>query len=223
MEYSDGKGNTIGFDIDMAKEIGKRLELKVELIPTAWKGIFSALDSRKYDCVISSISMTADRVKHYTFSKAYVANSQMIVVRPGDSSITKPEDLKGKRVGCQLETTANVSADKLQAKGTRFKELKTYDEINMPFADLKAGRIDAIIVDEVVGQYYIVKDKANYMAAAVKLTNEPIGVCFKLSNTALRDKVQKAIDDMVADGTMKKLSIQWFGLDLTSNIDTVLK
>lgn len=88
---------------------------------------------------------------------------------------------------------------------------------------MKAGRINAIIVDEVVGKYYIAQDKENFKAASAKLTNEPIGVCFKLGNTALQAKVQKAIDDMIADGTMKTISEKWFGSDLTSNIDTVLK
>jgi polar amino acid transport system substrate-binding protein len=92
-----------------------------------------------------------------------------------------------------------------------------------PFADMKAGRINAIIVDEVVGEYYIATDKKDYKAAAVKLTNEPIGACFKKDNTKLRDEVQKAIDSMVSDGTMKKISIKWFGKDLTSNIDPNLK
>ena len=224
MEYTDTKTNTnIGFDIDMAKEIGKRLDLKVKFIPTAWSGIFAALNARKFDCIISSVSMTTVRIKAFTFTKPYIANSQMIVVRPNDNSITKPTDLKGKRVGCQISTTSNLSADTLQSQGIKFSKLNTYDSILEPFQDMKSGRLDAIIVDEVVGQYYIGLDKANFKAASLKLTNEPIGVCFKEGNTSLRDKVQTAIDAMVKDGTMKQISIKWFGSDLTSNIDTKLK
>jgi polar amino acid transport system substrate-binding protein len=167
--------------------------------------------------------MTAKRLSEFTFTKAYIANSQMIVVKPNDNSITKPEDLAGKKVGCQVSTTANESATKLQEKGTKFAELKTYDQVIQPFADMKAGRLDAIVVDEVVGQYYIGLDKANFKAASAKLTNEPIGVCLKKGNTVLADKIQKAIDDMVTDGTMKQISLKWFNADLTSHIDTVLK
>lgn len=129
MEYTDDAGGTIGFDVDMAKEIAKRMKMKSEFVSTAWDGIFNALNTEKFDCIISSVSMTTERLKNFTFTKPYIANSQMIVVAPGDNSITKPEDLKGKIVGCQISTTANESADKLQKSGVKFKELKTYDQI----------------------------------------------------------------------------------------------
>lgn len=226
MEYKDDSGKTVGFDIDMATEIAKRLNLKVEFVSTAWDGIFTALKTDRFDCIASSVSITEDRLKPDSgliFTKPYIANAQMIVVKPGDSSIKKPEDLNGKTVGVQSGTTAEDSAKYLiDKKGIKFN-LQTYGKVIEPFADMKTGRLNAIIVDEVVGQYYIGKDSSNYKAAAVKLTNEPIGVCFKSSNTALRDKVQKAIDDMVADGTMKKISENWFKSDLTSNIDDKLK
>ncbi len=223
MEYKDDKGNTIGFDIDIAKEIARRLGKEPQFVSTAWDGVFFALNTKKFDCIISSVSMTAKRLSEFTFTKAYIANSQMIVVKPGDNSISKPEDLAGKKIGCQVSTTANESATKLQEKGTKFAELKTYDQVIQPFADMKAGRLDAIIADEVVGQYYIGLDNANFKAASVKLTNEPIGICLKKGNKVLADKIQKAIDEMTADGTMKQISLKWFKTDLTSNIDTVLK
>lgn len=223
MEYKDDSGNTVGFDVDMANEIGKRLGKKVEFVSTAWDGIFQALNTNKFDAVISAVSMTDEREQAFEFTKPYIANAQMIVVRPGNNSIKKPEDLAGKKVGCQISTTANDSADYLQQKeGIKFN-LSTYDQIIQPFQDMKAGRLDAIIVDEVVGQYYIAQSPKEYKAAALKLTNEPIGACFKKGNTTLRDEVQKAIDAMNADGTMKKLSQKWFKADLTSNIDTKLK
>lgn len=224
MEYGDpDTGDTIGFDVDMCKEIGKRLGKKVEFVPTQWDGIFQALKTNKFDTIISSVSMTTDRLSEYEFTKPYIANAQMIVVKPGDNSIKADTDLKGKNVGCQVQTTANDSATYLiDKKGIKFN-LKTYDQVIQPFNDMKAGRLDAVIVDEVVGQYYIATDSKNYKAAAVKLTNEPIGACFKKGNTVLRDEVQKAIDAMIADGTMKKISNKWFKKDLTSNIDPNLK
>lgn len=223
MEYKDDSGDTVGFDVDMAKEIGKRLGKKVEFVSTAWDGVFQALNTNKFDTIISAVSMTDEREQAFEFTKPYIANAQMIVVKPGNDSIQKPEDLAGKKVGCQISTTASDSADYLQQKeGIKFT-LSTYDQIIQPFQDMKAGRLDAIIVDEVVGQYYIAQSPKEYKAAAVKLTNEPIGACFKKGNTTLRDEVQKAIDAMNADGTMKKISQKWFKADLTSNIDSKLK
>lgn len=223
MEYKDDSGNLVGFDVDMTKEIAKRLGKKAEFVSTQFDGLFQALNTGKYDTIISAMSMTDEREQAFEFTKPYIANAQMIVVKPKDTSIKKAEDLSGKKVGCQISSTANDSADYLQQKeGIKFP-LSTYDQIIQPFQDMKAGRLDAIIVDEVVGQYYIAQSPKEYKAAAVKLTNEPIGACFKKGNTVLRDEVQQAIDSMTADGTMKKLSEKWFKADLTSNIDAKLK
>lgn len=223
MEYKDDSGNLVGFDVDMTKEIAKRLGKKAEFVSTQFDGLFQALNTGKYDTIISAMSMTDEREQTFEFTRPYIANAQMIVVKPKDNSIKKAEDLSGKKVGCQISSTANDSADYLQQKeGIKFT-LSTYDQIIQPFQDMKAGRLDAIIVDEVVGQYYIAQSPKEYKAAAVKLTNEPIGACFKKGNTVLRDEVQQAIDSMSADGTMKKLSEKWFKADLTSNIDAKLK
>lgn len=223
MEFKETSSTKdVGFDIDMATEIGKRLNKKVEFESTAWDGIFSALDSRKYDCIVSAVSLTPERQKKYAFTKPYIANAQMIVVKKGDESIKTQDDLKGRNVGCQVSTTANDSANTLLKKGMKFN-LSTYDQIIQTFMALKSDKISAIVVDEVVGEYYINKSPNDYQAASVKLTNEPIGICFRKEDTALRDKVQKAIDGMNSDGTMKKISEKWFGKDLTSNIDTKLK
>lgn len=223
MEYKNDKNVTVGFDVDLATEVAKRMNMKVSLISTAWDGIFQALKTDKFDCIISSVSMSADRLPEYEFTKPYIANSQMIVVKPADNSITKSSDLAGKKVGYQVATTADDSAKKIQEKGVKFASSTEYDQVIQPFADMKAGRLDAIIVDEVVGRYYILQDPANFKEAAAKLTNEPIGVCIKKGNTALQAKIQTALDAMLADGTMKTLSMKWFNKDLVSNIDTVLK
>lgn len=222
MEYKDTSGNLTGFDVEMANEIGKRMGKKVEYKSTLFDGIFAALDAGKFDCVISSVSITDDRLKSNLFTDPYIANAQMIVVKPDDNSITKAEDLAGKTVGVQLGTTADTSAETLLKKGISFTP-KKYNEIIQTFSDMNTGRLNAIIVDEVVGEYYIAKDPTHFKEAAVKLTNEPIGVCFKKTNTKLRDDMQAVINEMYEDGFMKNLSIKWFGKDLTSGIDKTPK
>ncbi len=223
MEFTDNTGTkNVGFDIDLATEAAKRMGMTVKFEPIAWNGIFNALNAKKFDCIISSVSMTNDRIKAYAFTQPYIANAQMIVVKKGDSSITSQNDLGGKYVGCQIQTTANDSANALIKSGLKFN-LTTYDQIIECFQALSSNKISAVIVDEVVGEYYIKQDPDKYQAAAVKLTNEPIGACFRKDETALRDSMQKAFNSMSADGTMKNISIKWFGKDLTSNIDTKLK
>ena len=221
MEYKDDKNATVGFDVDLANEIGKKLGMKVEFISTAWDGIFQALNTDKFDTIISSVSITDERLQNFALTKPYIANAQVIVVAPDNNSIKEAKDLAGKKVGCQVNTTAHDSAKKF-LETTKF-DLSTYDQVIQPFADLKTGRLDAVIVDEVVARYYVVQDPKSFKVSSGKLTNEPIGICFKKSNTAMRDKVDKIIVDLRNDGTLKKISQKWFGEDLTSNIDEKLK
>ena len=131
--------------------------------------------------------------------------------------INSPEDLKGLTVGCQVATTAHESCEEF-LKTIDFT-LKTYDQIIQTFTDLKTGRLDAVVVDEVVARYYVMQEPESYMITGSKLTNEPIGVCFKKSNTAMRDTVNAIIDKFQKDGTLKELSEKWFGEDLTENLE----
>ncbi|MCX7710246.1 MAG: basic amino acid ABC transporter substrate-binding protein [Clostridia bacterium] len=216
MEFKDDKGATVGFDVDLANEIGKKLGKKVEFQSTQWDGIFTALKAEKFDCIISSVSVNEERLKEFEFTKPYIANAQVIIVGAKNTDIKSEKDLKDKKVGVQVGTTADESAEKF-LKETKF-DLKKYEQIIQPFSDMKVGRLDAIIVDEVVARYYAKTDNASFKVTGGRLTNEPIGICFKKGNTELRDKVQKAVDDLKADGTMKKLSEKWFGEDLVSNV-----
>ena len=133
------------------------------------------------------------------------------------SNIQKPEDLAGKRVGVQVGTTADESVTKY-LETIKFT-LTKYDQIIQPFSDLKTGRLDAIIVDEVVARDYVAKDPKNYKVTGARLTNEPIGICVKKGNEAMRDKIDDLIVEMRKDGTLKTISQKWFGEDLTTNVD----
>lgn len=133
------------------------------------------------------------------------------------ANIQKPEDLAGMRVGVQVGTTADESAQKY-LETIKFT-LTKYDQIIQPFSDLKTGRLDAIIVDEVVARDYVSKDNKNFKITGARLTNEPIGICVKKGNEAIRDKIDDIIVEMRKDGTLKSISQKWFGEDLTSNVD----
>lgn len=219
MEFKDEKNTTVGFDIDVGTEIAKRLGMKAEFVSNDWAGIFLALESNKFDVIISSVSRTDERMEKYAMTTPYIANAQVIVVPADNTTIVEPKDLEGKNVGVQIGTTADESCAEY-LKTTKFT-LKQYDQVIQPFSDMKAGRIDAIVVDEVVARYYVKKEPKSYKVSSARLTNEPIGVCFAKNNAELRDKAQKALDEMFSDGTMKKLSEKWFGEDLTGNVKDI--
>lgn len=139
--------------------------------------------------------------------------------RTAPVSIEKPEDLADLRVGVQVGTTAEESANEF-LKTTEFK-LTTYDQIIQPFSELKTGRIDAIIVDEVVAKYYVATDPESYKVTGARLTNEPIGICFKKGNEALRDKFEQVMAELREEGKLKEISEKWFGEDLVTNVEGI--
>jgi polar amino acid transport system substrate-binding protein len=195
--------------------------VEIEFVSTAWDGIFTGLTTDKYDCIISSVSITPERLESYEFSKPYLSNGQVIVVKKGDASIASSADLGGKKVGVQLETTADIASQK-QMEATPF-ELSQYDDIIQTFADLKTGRLDCIVVDYAVAIEYCAKNPEDYEITTAQLTNEPIAVCIKKGNTELKDKVNGAITALQEKGTMLSISDKWLGGDYVSNIDEELR
>lgn len=224
MEFRDSSNKLKGFDVDMATEIGKRLGVKTQFISTDFNGIILALKSGKFDAIISGMSITDERKKQIDFSKPYFMSGQIIIIKNGNKSITKSDDLSGKTVGVELGTTGDKSSQtldkKLKDKKLKgMKEIKKYDKATDALQDLQTGRSDAVIIDEPVGRYYVSspEKKGKYAVLSEKLTSEPMGIGFKKGDKELEKSVQKALDEMQKDGTMSKLSVKWFGTDEYKN------
>ena len=221
MEYKDEDGKTtIGFDVDVAKELAKRLGKKdVQFISNDWTGIFEALETGKFDVIISSVSINEDRLKNHSLTDPYIANKLVIVTAKNNDKIKSPEDLNGKKVGVQAGTTSEDFCKDLVANGKFVeKDLQTYPLVTQPFMDLDAGRIEAIVVDVVVAKYYISNNKDKYIVAWESPEAEPMALCFAKKDAELRDKANGILKAMQEDGTMKKISEKWFGEDVTSNL-----
>lgn len=210
MEFRDESNNLVGFDIDLGNEIGKRLGVKTEFLPTDFNGILVALGTGKFDCIISSLSITDERKKTIDFSSSYLDGGQIVIVKKGNTTIKTKADLVNKTIGAQLGSTGEQAASKVAG----VKEVKKYDKITEAMHDLIIGRIDCIVADKQVGEYYISKDTKNYKILSDTLTVEPTGIGFKKTDTALKDAAQKAMNDMKTDGTFSKISIKWFGHDI---------
>lgn len=213
MEFRDEKNNLLGFDIDLGEELGKKLGVKVEYIPTDWNGILLSLKSSKFDIILSSLSITEERKKEIDFAGPYIEGGQIIAINKPNNAIKSSSDLKGKVIGAQLGATGEQAAVKIE--GT--KEVKKYDKITEAFHDLQIGRIDAVIVDGQVGGYYNKKDGDVFKILDEKLTKEPEGIGLKKEDKELKDALQKALEELKADGTLSKLSVKWFGYDIYKN------
>lgn len=220
-EYYAEDGTTpIGFDVELAKEIAKRLGLKVEFIDTAWDGIFAGLNIDRYDVVMSAATITPDRVENFDFSTPYIGNGQAIILKKDSTlPITKMADLNGLKVGYQAETTSDFYTKKVSAaEGWTYVE-NAYDKVMNAYDDLKFGRIDAVVSDSLVAVNYLSPTDSVFKQVFMGTPDEYFGVCVKKGNTELLNKVNAALEEIKADGTMKKIYEQIFGMDLSSSIE----
>jgi len=208
MEFRDDSNNLVGFDKDLGDAIGKKLGVTMEWVPTKWDGILLALESSRFDMLLSSLSDTPDREKEILFSKPYIQGGPVLVVKKGTKGITTGADLSGKIVGVQTGTTGD---DAVRAMAG-VKEVKGYDKITDALMDLAIGRTDVVVADDQVGTYYVGLDSTKYEVVG-KLAAEPFGIGFKKADTKLRDAVQGAIDSLKKDGVLTTISMKWFKAD----------
>jgi ABC-type amino acid transport substrate-binding protein len=203
MEYIEGD-KIVGFDVDLAQAIADKLGLKLDYQTTAWDGIFPALIAHKFDIVMSAVSITDDRKKEMDFSTPYYTVNQTALVKP-DSSIDSIEKLNEKTAGVQIGTTGELEAKKIASL-----KVNTYDDNMMAIEDLKAGRVDTVICDSIVGDVYV-KNNTDVKVGFAITTNESYGIAFAKDTPELLAAVNEALKTIKADGTYDQISKKWFG------------
>ena len=214
--FRDKDGELIGFDIDLAKEAAKRMGVKFEFKPINWNNKENELDSGNIDIIWNGLDITPEREERILYTKPYMDNRQILLAKKSnDFNLRTEHDLEGKIVGTQAGSN---SEDYIAANETlmnSFKDFKTYATFKQAFLDLSDGKVDVLIVDELAGRYEMSKIPRKF--EIIEITIGPvteIGIGFRKSDVELRDRVQKVFDDMVRDGTAKKISEQWFQADL---------
>ena len=153
MGFRDEKNEIVGFDIDLAKEVAKRMGVEVEFQPIDWDSKELELNSGKIDCIWNGMTITDERIANMFFAKPYIANQQIIIV-PASSGITKKAQLEGKVVGLQ-KGSSSLEALTADPVGSKVKQIVEYADNVSAYMDLQAGRIDVFVVDSVVGRYVI--------------------------------------------------------------------
>ncbi|MGE5627305.1 MAG: amino acid ABC transporter substrate-binding protein [Solirubrobacterales bacterium] len=210
MGFRDENNNIVGFDIDMAKEAAKRMGVNVEFKPVQWDGVILSLNSKDIDVIWNGLTITDERKQQIDFSKVYLENKQIIVVKAG-STLASKKDLTGKVVGLQLGSSSETALAADTETSKSLKEVKKYSTNTEALLDLKNGRIDAVVVDEVVGRYYIAKTPDVYSVLTEDFGKESYGVGFRKTDVTFRNELDKVLDEMKADGTADKISNKWFG------------
>ena len=239
--FTDSSGKLVGFELDLAADLCKRMNAECEIVAQAWDGIIPALQAGKYDAIMAGMSITDKRKKVITFSRNYAATPARFVVSEKSaladfktgvdamdlSDIDANEKaaisdivatFKGKTVGVQTATThENFLREYLGDDVT----IRTYDTQENLDLDLQAGRVDTALASMSYWVPLFDSDKGKGMAmVGPGMTGGPfgsgVGVGIRQKDQDLADMFSKAIDGAIADGTISKLAIKWFGFDASS-------
>ena len=209
--FINDKNEVVGFDAAIGKEIAKRIGVEGVIVTTAWDGILAGLLANKYDTICGSMTITDKRKEVVDFVGPYYRSGRGIFTR-NDSAAKSLADLKGKTIGATLGET--------HEKWARTQEgwkVQTYKGLPELLLELENKRIDAIVVDTLAGLLAIKKS-----GQPIKKLEIPeieggdvnVGIAIRKDNPKLKASMQKALDDMMADGTYKKISMEWIGYDI---------
>ncbi|MDL0435193.1 MULTISPECIES: amino acid ABC transporter substrate-binding protein [unclassified Niallia] len=206
--HDEKTGDLTGFDVEIAKEVGKRLGVDVEFKETQWDAIFAGLDAKRFDMIANQVGINDERKEKYLFSDPYISSTAVLVTK-SDSDIKSFEDLKGKKSAQSLTSNYAKTAESYGA------ELVGIDGFNQAVELLNSNRVDATVNDKLSFLDYkkqkpdvdiVIADTADDVAQS--------GLMFRKGSDSLVDEVNKALQDMIDDGTYTKISEKWFGEDV---------
>jgi lysine-arginine-ornithine-binding protein len=211
--YMD-KGQLVGFDVDVAKALCAKMQVQCQFTTQEWDGMIPGLMTGKYDAIISSMNITDERKQKVDFTdKYYTTPAKFITAKDSDIKDITPKALEGKTIGVQGSTTqATYLQD--QYKNSTIKTYKSVDDANM---DLAAGRIDAVMSDQVVLWEFLTKTKDGACCKFVgpDLRNEKYfgpgkGIAVRKDSPELRDRFNTALKEIVSDGSYKTINAKYF-------------
>jgi cystine transport system substrate-binding protein len=208
--FHDKDGKLTGFDVEIAQEVAKRIGVKAEFVETKWDGIFAGLDAKRFDMIVNEVGIKPERQAKYDFSDPYITSRAVLIVAKDNNSITKFEDLKGKKAAQSL--TSNY-ADIAKTNGA---EIVNSEGFNQSVDLLLAKRADATLNDS-LSFYDLLKQKPDVAVkiAAQQSNAASSGIMFRKDSKELVAAVNKALADMKADGTYETISKKWFGVDVS--------
>lgn len=197
-EYYDGD-DVIGIDADIAKAIADKMGLKLKIEDMEFDSIITAVSTGKADLGLAGMTVDPDRQKNVDFSDPYATGVQVIIVKE-DSTIAKPDDLKGKKIGVQLATTGDQYATNDYGKDSVVQYNKGSDAVMA----LTQGQVDAVIIDNEPAKSYVAANKGLKILDTEYVT-ENYAACIAKDNTGLTKAVNKALAELKADGTLQKI------------------
>lgn len=215
MGFRDKDGNLTGFDIDLAKEVGKKIGLEVVFQPISWEAKDLELKTKKIDCIWNGMSVTPERKEKMTLSKKYLDNKIMLMTLKGKEVDIKGDgDLKKYKIGTQADSAALETLKKNKEYNNIKDKITEYPDYDKAVLALKAGKVDVIAIDQVLGEYKNNNMKGQLSTLEFSLGDDAYAIGFRKDDTALRDKVNQAIEELVKEGKAEEISKKWFGKNI---------
>lgn len=212
--FRDEDNAIVGYDIDLAKEVASRLGVEFQAQPIDWDAKEMELATGKIDCIWNGLTMTPEREAALAFTKAYLDNEQVLVVRE-ESGIENLSDMADKRLGVQSGSSAQDAVNANAAFADSLKEIIFFKDNLTALNDLLVGGVDGVVMDSVVAAYDIAQSGKPLVTVAEPLAKEKYGIAFRKDNIKLRDEVQALLEQMAADGTVSAIAERWFGRDIS--------
>jgi len=209
--YHDENGDLVGFDIDVAKAVAQKLGVKAEFVESEWDSLLAGVDSGRLDTVINAVSITDEREEKYDFAGPYFYITRQVVVRTGNDDLHSLDDLKGKKVATNI---TNDYAPELEKLGVTIVPIETSEEAATL---VLSGRADFCMFNDTIFKEYLTQHPDAALSVAFRIPGEveKIGIPVRKGETRLQDAIQQALDELASDGTLAKISQQYYGADYT--------
>ncbi|MCQ2610844.1 MAG: amino acid ABC transporter substrate-binding protein [Treponema sp.] len=204
----------VGYDIDLAKEVAKRLGVEFKAQPISWEAKEQELATGNIDCIWNGLTITEERLAALSFTEPYLSNKQVLVVR-NDSNYKTLADLAGKKIALQAGSSAEDAVNANEAFKSSLAEIVPLQENLTALQDLKVKGVDGVVMDSVVAEYSIKVSNLPFHVMEESLAAENYGIAFRKNDVKLTAEVQKILKEMVADGTVAEISTKWFGSDIS--------
>jgi ABC-type amino acid transport substrate-binding protein len=198
-------GNLVGFDIDLGRLIAQKLGVKASFVKIEWKGIIAALKSGRADILITAMTRTPDRAEQIAFSVPYYTTAMAVLVRKDNTDIRGREQLRGRVLGAE-----QGSRGEIEAKSVGAREVKIYDSVMLAFKDLENGRVDAV-TEMLPSSMYLIARQYKGLKVAATYNEGVVGVNTRLEDKDLLAAIDKAIEELRAEGKLDELHRRWFG------------
>ena len=213
MGFRNEKNEIVGYDVDLAKEVAKRMGIELVLQPIDWAAKEQELNTFQIDCIWNGFTITEERKKNVLYTPPYLKNAQVVVVKR-DSPINSFKDLAGRTTGTQAGSSSVGAIDNAPFK-SGLKNVILYKDFLTAMMDLDVGGVDSIVIDLVLANDNIKRSGKPFRILNETLEDEVFGIGFRLGEYALRDKVWATLLEMAKDGTVGRITTEWMGSNVS--------